>query len=146
MAGVLDTNLLLYAANRGAPEHGAAREFLLAAGHSVDQWYLTDGILYEFLRVATHPRVFGQPLTWQEALAFLRPFSDNPRFRFLTAGEQHFALLEEVLAGLQHPAGNLFFDVRTVVLMREHGVRSIYTTDTDYLQFRDIKVTNPLRP
>jgi len=28
---------------------------------------------------------------------------------------------------------------------REHGVREIYTTDTDFLQFPDIKVINPLR-
>jgi len=35
--------------------------------------------------------------------------------------------------------------VRTVVLMREHGVREIYTIDTDFLQFQDITVINPLR-
>jgi predicted nucleic acid-binding protein len=29
--------------------------------------------------------------------------------------------------------------------MREHGVREIYTTDTDFLQFSGIKVINPLK-
>lgn len=55
-------------------------------------------------------------------------------------------MLATVLAGLTHPSGNLFFDVRTAVLMREHGVRRIYTTDTDFLQFDDLEVVNPLRP
>ena len=30
--------------------------------------------------------------------------------------------------------------------MREHGIREIYTTDTDFLQFPDIRAINPLRP
>ena len=57
----------------------------------------------------------------------------------------HWSLLAALLAELTHPSGNLFFDVRTVVLMREHGVRRIYTTDTDFLQFPGIEVVNPLR-
>jgi toxin-antitoxin system PIN domain toxin len=145
MAGVIDTNILLYAVNRDAAEHEAAKRFLLRAGSSPEQWYLTDGILYEFLRVATHQKVFAQPLAWREAVEFLRPLANSPRFRLLTAGEQHFAILEETLASLTHPAGNLFFDVRTAVLMREHGVREIYTTDTDFLQFPELKAINPLR-
>ncbi|MFA6562037.1 MAG: TA system VapC family ribonuclease toxin [Verrucomicrobiia bacterium] len=145
MAGVIDTNILLYAVNRDAPEHEAARQFLLRAGSSAEQWYFTDGILYEFLRVATHQKVFAEPLTWREAIRFLRPLTNNPRFRLLVAGESHFTILEEVLAVLTHPAGNLFFDVRTAVLMREHGVREIYTADTDFLQFLELKVINPLR-
>jgi predicted nucleic acid-binding protein len=29
--------------------------------------------------------------------------------------------------------------------MREHGIKRIYTTDTDFLQFGDIEVVNPLK-
>ena len=145
MAGLIDTNLLLYAVNRDAPEHAAARQFLQTAASSADQWYLTDGILYEFLRVATHPKVFAQPLTWQEAMQFLQPLVRSPRFQLLTAGDRHFELLAEMLATITHPSGNLFFDVRTAVLMREHGLRQIYTTDADFLQFAGLEVVNPLR-
>jgi predicted nucleic acid-binding protein len=63
----------------------------------------------------------------------------------LRAEEARWSLLADVLAELNHPSGNLFCDVRTVVLMREHGVRRIYTTDTDFLQFAGIEVINPLR-
>jgi predicted nucleic acid-binding protein len=38
------------------------------------------------------------------------------------------------------------FDIRTVVMMREHGIRRVYTTDTDFLQFSGVEVINPLRP
>lgn len=145
MPGVIDTNLLLYAANANAEEHGRSRDFLLAAGGSSDPWYLTEGIVYEFLRVSTHSRVFPRPLSWREALRFLRPVIDSPRFSILRAGDKHWSVTEDVLETLTHPSGNLFFDVRTAVLMREHGVGTIYTTDADFLQFSGIRVINPLQ-
>jgi toxin-antitoxin system PIN domain toxin len=145
MAGIIDTNILLYAANKDTDEHVAAARFLTMAATSAQQWFLTEGIVYEFLRVCTHPKVFPSPLDWKESMRFLRPFLENPSFVVLAADERHWLLLEETLVSLTHPAGNLFFDIRTVVLMREHGIREIYTTDTDFLQFPHIKVINPLR-
>ena len=145
MSGVVDTNVLLYAANADAPEHAVARSFVLGMGRTADPWYLTSGILYEFLRVATHPKVFPVPLPWQDAIRFLTPLLEATNVHLLQAGDRHWPLLGTVLAELTYPSGNLFFDIRTVVLMREHGVRRIYTTDTDFLQFSDIEVSNPLR-
>ena len=144
MAGLIDTNLLLYAANTEAPEHGKSYNFLIEAGQSAAQWYLSEGIVYEFLRVATHPRVFPRPLTKQQALTFLEPFWSAPAFTILTASDRHWELLKQEVLSLPHPVGNLFFDIRTLVLMREHGIRTVYTTDTDFLQFKGIEVVNPL--
>lgn len=145
MPGLIDTNLLLYAANADAPEHGITYNFLMEAGQSAGRWYLTEGIVYEFLRVATHPRLFPRPLTKQQALAFLAPFWSTPTFTILTAGDRHWELLKQEVNAIPHPVGNLFFDIRTLVLMREHGIRTVYTTDTDFLQFKGIEVVNPLQ-
>ena len=144
MGGVLDTNLLLYAANADAPENGAAVAFLTRAAASADAWYLTEGISYEFLRVSTHPAVFPRPLSAVEALSFLDALLEPERFRLLSASTRHWDVLRAVLADLHHPAGNLFFDIRTAALMREHGVRKIYTSDRDFLQFSDLEVLDPL--
>jgi toxin-antitoxin system PIN domain toxin len=144
MSGVIDTNLLLYAVNSDAPEHEKAFAFLAEAGRSGAGWCLTEGIVYEFLRVSTHPRVFGKPLTSAQALSFLRPFLESPRFSMLVAGPRHWATLGQVLAEERRASGNLFFDLRTVVLMREHGLRRIYTADTDFLRFRSVEVVNPV--
>jgi uncharacterized protein len=144
MAGIIDKNLLLYAANRDAEEHRAALHFLYETASS-GPWFLTEGILYEFFRVSTHARVFDRPLTWKEALRFIRPFLLSHRFDILMAGQDHWTMLENILGELIRPSGNLFFDIRTVALMREHGVREIYTTDTDFLQFKGIKAINPLK-
>jgi toxin-antitoxin system PIN domain toxin len=144
MGGVIDTNILLYAANTDAEQYKSAREFLYAAARSTDRWYFTEGILYEFLRVSTHPKVFERPLDWRQALDFLHPFLESDRFDLITLDAGHWDVLAEMLGTLTHPAGNLFFDIRTAVLLREHGIRRIYTTDTDFLQFRDLEVVNPL--
>jgi hypothetical protein len=93
MAGIIDTNILLYAANRDADEQRAAASFLYHAANSGEQWFLTEGILYEFLRVATHPKVFQRPLTWQEGLSFLKPFLGSSKFLILTAEQRHWTLL-----------------------------------------------------
>jgi toxin-antitoxin system PIN domain toxin len=145
MAGVIDTNLLLYAVNKDADEHAAAARFLRQAVASREPWFVTEGIVYEFLRVATHYRVFPRPLDWKAAVGFISALLQAENVLVLTAGERHWLCLEEVLAGLAHAAGNLFFDIRTAALMREHGIREIYTTDTDFLQFGAIQSINPLR-
>jgi len=145
MAGIIDTNILLYAANRDAEEHSTALRFLYETATSPGPWFLTEGILFEFFRVSTHAKVFERPLTWEEAFRFIKPFLASHRFDILVARQDHWTILEKVLGELMHPAGNLFFDIRTAALMREYGVREIYTADTDFLQFKDIKVINPLK-
>jgi toxin-antitoxin system PIN domain toxin len=145
MAGIIDTNILLYAANSDSEEHLSAIHFLKNTASGAAQSFFTEGILYEFLRVSTHPRVFPSPLTWRQATQFLRVFTGNPKFQIISAGADHWPLLEKLLKEITHPAGNLFFNIRTAVLMMEHGIKVIYTTDTDFLQFPDIEVINPLR-
>lgn len=144
MSGVIDTNLLLYAANRDCPEHAAARAFLATVRTAPGVWYATEGIGYEFLRVATHPRVFAKPLAAAEALGFWDALLAWPNIALLAAGPRHWKVLGAVLATQHAPAGNLFFDLRTVALMREHGIRTIHTADADFHRFKDIEVINPL--
>ena len=133
-----------YAANRDTPEHAEASAFLAKAATRPERHYLSEGIIYEFLRVATHPRVFPQPLTASEAVAFLTPLLASSSIELVRSGERHWESLTRVVEELTHPCGNLFFDIRTAALMREHGIRKIYTADTDFLQFRGIEVVNPL--
>ena len=144
MPGLIDTILLLYAVNTDAPEHGGAQQFLTSSLETGDSWYLTEGIAYEFLRVSTHAKVFDQPLTWDQALSFLEAIWSRDNVTVLSAGVDHWSTLRERLESIRHPAGNLFFDIRSYVLMREHSIKKIYTADSDFLQFDDIEVVNPI--
>ena len=143
-SGLLDANILLYAANKDSREYPVARAFLEKVRSTPGQWFLTEGICYEFLRVSTHHRVFPAPLGCFEALAFLKAVIDTPSFSVLSAGPRHWEKLQQIVKNLHAPTGNLFFDIRTAALMKEYGVSVIYTADTDFLQFSTLEAINPI--
>ena len=99
---------------------------------------------YPAARVSTHHRVFPKPLRPRQALEFVSALASLDHVATLGPTDRHAAILETVVAGLNHPAGNLFHDIHTATLMREHGVPEIVTADTDFLQFSFLRVTNPL--
>jgi toxin-antitoxin system PIN domain toxin len=141
---LIDTNILLHAANSASPDHLAARHFLQQHLQARTPWCITWPILYEFLRVSTHFRVFPKPLKAKQALDFIVRLTSIEELAILTATHRHLEVLTHVIAGLSHPAGNLFHDIHTAALMREHGVSEIVTADSDFRQFGFLKVTNPL--
>jgi predicted nucleic acid-binding protein len=49
-----------------------------------------------------------------------------------------------VVADVPELTGNLVHDAHTAALMLEHGVRAIYTRDTDFHRFQGIEVRDPL--
>jgi hypothetical protein len=145
VALVIDTNILLYAANSAAPQHDRSRSFLEETVAGGDICFLPENVIYEFLRVATHPRVFPNPLHASDAVEFLSAMVAVANFRTLSAGGNHWQILRVLVMELGQPSGNFFFDVHTVALMREHGIRRIATADMDFAKFRDLDIINPVR-
>ena len=141
---VVDTNVLLYAADTAAPEHQRCRELLDGWRRRSGVWYLTWGICYEFLRVVTHPRVFRRPWPIGEARLFLEAVQQSPALGMLLPTDRHSRVLSEVVEELPHLAGNVLHDAETAVLMREHGVRRICTRDTDFHRFPFLEPIDPL--
>jgi toxin-antitoxin system PIN domain toxin len=142
---VVDTNVLVYAADADSPAHAPCRERLLDWGRRSDPWHVTWGIAYEFLRVATHPRVFRSPMNATMAWEFLSRLFRAPGFSVLVAGDGHSRVLESLVAELPDVAGNRFHDAHTAALMREHGIRVIWTRDVDFHRFPFLEVRDPLR-
>jgi toxin-antitoxin system PIN domain toxin len=142
---LVDTNILLHAANAGSPFHPAARRYLQEQARARSPWCTTWPILYEFLRVSTHRKVFPSPLKPKQALEFVRSLTAREELAILTPTGRHFEVLAAVVDQLSQPCGNLFHDIHTAVLMREHGVPEIVTADADFLQFDFLKVINPLK-
>jgi len=143
---VVDTNVLLYAANVDAPEHGPCRARLETWRRQPTAWHLTWGIVYEFVRVSTHPRVFPRPWSLQEAWGFVRALLASPGLRVLIHGPRHAEIASGLASERPWLAGNLVFHAQTVALMREHGIRRIWTRDADFHRFPDLEVLDPLAP
>jgi hypothetical protein len=141
---VADTNVLIYAADRDSPEHAPCRRLVEAWRAQATPWYLTWGIVYEFLRVTTHPNVFRRPWTPAEAWQFLDALMGAPSVRFLAETERHRAVAAEVFSETPDIAGNLVFDAHTAILMRENGIKTIYTRDADFNRFAFVDTIDPV--
>jgi len=75
---VVDTNILIYAADEDSMFHGRCYELLEEWRRQASAWYLTWGVLYEFLRVTTHPRVFRTPWSASQAWSFIEALAASP--------------------------------------------------------------------
>ncbi len=142
---VLDTNVLLYAANESSEFHSACYRRLEHWRRDPSPVFLTWNICYEFLRISTHPRVFPQPWNSTQAWGFIHSLLASPGISVLAATTRHAAVLARTLAEIPEARGNLMHDLHTVVLMREHGISRICTRDTDFHRFPFLEVVDPLR-
>jgi hypothetical protein len=141
---VVDTNVLVYAANRDAPEHDRCRTLLERWRRQEGAWYVTWGICYEFLRVVTHPRVLERPWTSVDAMGFMGALLASPGLRVLTPTSRHASVLADVSRQVPLLAGNLFHVAETATLMLEHGVRRVVTRDMDFHRFPFLETVDPL--
>lgn len=136
---VVDTNILMHAVDAGSPWHLPCRVALERWRTQGSRWHLTWSVVYEFLRSATH-RKARRPLTFREAWAFVEGLLASPGLRMLVATPQHAKLVAQLPPDV---AGNAVDDAHIVVLMREHGVRRIYTRDAGFRRYSDLEVIDP---
>ena len=142
---LVDTNVLVYAANIDSQFHEPCRDWLARQRLRPDAWYTTWPIVYEFLRVTTHPRVMRRPWSATAAWQFVSALLASPGFSTLVSTQRHAEVAEGVIAELPHMAGNIIHDAHTAILMREHGVSRICTRDADFSRFPFLEVTDPVR-
>ena len=141
---VIDTNLLVHAINREDEHYPAASEWIETLRVQHARWFLTWPICYEFLRVTTHLNIFPHPQTLRTAWEFLEQLLASPSAGLLGATPHHADVLREIAAELPRLRGNIMHDLHTAVLMREHGIRDIYTRDMDFHRFKFLRVIDPL--
>ena len=141
----VDTNVLVYAADADSQFHSPCRDWLERQRSRPDAWYTTWAILYEFLRVTTHPRVMRRPWSLAVAWEFVTALLASPGLAVLVPTLRHADVAAELISEMPHLAGNLLHDAHTASLMREHGVTRICTRDSDFHRFPFLEVIDPLR-
>lgn len=142
---VVDTNVLLYAADASSEFHAPCGQLLERTRRQPSPWFLTWGICYEFLRVSTHPRVYATPWNAPDAWRFIATLLDSPGASMLTPTPRHTGVLQQCIDEMPELRGNLAHDLHTAVLMREHGIGRIVTRDADFHRFGFLQVIDPLR-
>lgn len=141
---VVDTNILIYAADQDAGPHNRCYALLEEWRRQKSAWYVTWGIVYEFLRVSTHPKVFRKPWAAPHSWKFVEALLASPFFGVLTPTDRHAEVAASVIAELPSLSGNLMHDAQTAILMREHGISKIYTHDMDFHRFPFIQPLDPI--
>ncbi|MBN1946688.1 MAG: type II toxin-antitoxin system VapC family toxin [Bradymonadales bacterium] len=139
---LVDANLLLYAYDAASPRHDAARQWwerCLSGDRLVRLSWLT---VLAFLRIATHPRVFMEPMTVEEAVEHIRSWLARPIVGMLEPTARHWEILEQCLQNSQ-ASGNLVMDAHLAALAIEHGA-ILCSTDRDFSRFADLTWKNPL--
>jgi len=120
------------------------RSLLGEWGSSAEPWLTTWSVIYEFLRVATHRSVFARPLTFADAWNFIERLRESPSFGVLVETDWHVEVVRDLTREYPHVSGSRLHDLHTAALMREHGVVEIRTADTDFHEFKFLRVVNPL--
>ncbi len=142
----VDTNVFVYAANVDGPEHPPCVALVDGWRRQPLPWCTTWGVLYEFMRIVTHPRVLARPWAPASAWGFVEAILAAPRLQVLTETSRHPEVFGSLLRTVPHVSGNLLHDAHTAALMLEHGVSRIYTRDADFHRFPGLTVLDPLAP
>jgi toxin-antitoxin system PIN domain toxin len=140
---VPDVNVLVYAHHRDAATHEQYAEWLADVVAGADELGLVEAALTGFLRVVTHPRVFADPATSSQALAFVTALRGGKQARTLAATEatwQHFA---DIAAADRQVRGTLVPDAWLAAMARSHGGR-LATADRGFARFAGLRWFDPV--
>lgn len=139
-----DVNVLVYAFRRDANDHLAYKAWLEDVINGDQAYGISRQVLASVIRIATHPKVFAQPSSLQEVLAFASVLLEQPNCQIVEPGPRHW----DIFTGLCQSAnvnGNLVQDAWLAALAIESGCEWM-TNDRDYARFAGLRWSTPLAP
>jgi len=136
-----DANLLLYAYDKGSRWHEAARswwENLLSGNEPVG---LCAPVVFAFIRVGTHSRVYVNPMPLQTAIRHVETWLERGNVRFLVFEKMDVPVAIRLL-GATH--GGMATDVQIAAIALRNRA-TIHTADDGFAQFPNLSCRNPLK-
>ena len=139
---LVDANLLLYAANRDAPEHASARSWLDERLNGTAQVGLPWPSMLAFVRIASNPTIVRRPVTPAGAWRQVRDWLACDATWIPLPGPRHTDVLDQLLEH-RFVTSRLVPDAHLAALAIEHGL-TLCSTDGDFAKFPGLKWENPL--
>lgn len=136
-----DVNILVGAFRPGGEHHESCRQWLEDAVNAPASFTVVPAVLSGFVRVVTHPRIFADPNTTEEALNFCEAFLIGGEVDFIGPGPAHWT----IFSGLCRAAGargNLVPDAWLAAVMIENGCELV-TLDRDFARFEGLRWSLP---
>lgn len=139
---VPDINLLIYAYDSSSPQHQKAATWWKDCMLGSEEIGLATAVIFGFVRLSTHPKVFQTPLTIAEASARVETWLKQPHVRVIEPSPQHVSDVLGLLNQLD-TAGNLTTDAQIASLAKQEKA-ALHSNDTDFLRFPGLNYHNPL--
>jgi hypothetical protein len=139
----IDVNILLYASFPENPFHERATAFLDACVNEREVFCLGWPTVMGYLRIATNPAAFENPLTPVEAMGNIESLMRLTHARFLSELDGFWDTYRGLAAEVT-VRGNLVPDAHLAVILCQHGIKKLYTHDRDFLKFNFLDVRDPL--
>lgn len=138
---LVDVNVLLYAYDREASQHGVCSAWLETAFNSEELVALPWLTLLAFLRITTNSKAFKRPLKNDEACEIVSGWIARPNVRLIEAGERFWEILRAQIVEAQ-VSGPIVSDAALAALAIEHGATMV-SVDRDFRRFRGLRLTDP---
>ncbi len=139
---IVDLNILLYAVNKVAARHAAARAWWEKVLNEEEPVGLAWMVLLGFLRIATNPRIFPRPLSPEAAAAKVDTWLSVENVHIVHEKDDHWETLKSLLEGAG-TAGNLTTDAHLAALALSYDA-VLVSCDADFARFKGLRRLNPL--
>ena len=139
---LVDANLLLYAANRDAPEHDVARSWLDERLNGTVRVGLPWPSILAFVRIASNPAILQRAVTPAVAWRQVQQWLARDVVWIPLPGAAHVPVLTAFVEQ-RVMSSRLVPDAHLAALAIEHGL-TLCSTDGDFARFPGLKWENPL--
>jgi hypothetical protein len=138
-----DVNVLIYAFRSDTAQHAICKSWLAAVVQGDARFGVSPLVLSAVARITTHPRIFQQPSTLEEAFAFCEDLLCQPHCEVVRPGERHWAIFTR-LCRETDTRGARIADAWLAALAIEHACTWI-TCDQDFARFPGLQWRQPTR-
>ena len=142
MSCSLDANVLIYASDESSAFHRKAVGFLGERVEGSDLLCLAWITIMAYQRISTHPAIFRKPLSPAVAWGNINSLLARPRVRVIGEQPGFVREYEEVTSSFS-VRGNHVPDAHLATILRQNGVKTIYTADADFRKFPFLEVVDP---
>jgi toxin-antitoxin system PIN domain toxin len=137
-----DVNVLVYAFDETSPHHDRYASWLGDVVSGEQTYGASDVVLSAFLRIVTNPRIFNQPASMDNALAFTERIRDDPACHQVQPGPRHWGIFTR-LCRKNGVRGNRVPDAYLVALAIESGAE-LASADRGFARFPGLRWRHPL--
>jgi toxin-antitoxin system PIN domain toxin len=138
-----DANLFLYAYDEDSSFHTEAVRWCERVLGGTEPVLLLPAVIFGFVRISTHAKVFENPLTVGEAAARVESWLSCHHVKIMDMLAEDVAMALTLLKAAG-TAGNLTTDAQ-IAAMAIRLDAEVHTADLDFGRFPKVRFLNPLR-